>query len=101
MPKGYAVVLLDVCDADLYVEYAKQATAIEARFGGRPIVVGDAADVVEGTWPAERIVILEFPSLRQARAWYTDPEYETLIPLRHQAARSQILLIEGFGGAGS
>jgi len=40
-------------------------------------------------------VVLEFPSLEHARAWYADPEYEAIIPLRHQSARSQILLIEG------
>ena len=49
MPNGYAVVLLDVRDADIYVEYARQATVIEALYGGRPIVVGDAVEVVEGT----------------------------------------------------
>lgn len=94
MAKGYAVILLDVRDADLYVEYAEKATSLEGRYGGRPIVAGNATEVVDGTWPARRIVILEFPSLDQARRWYTDPEYEALIPLRHEATRSQILLIE-------
>jgi uncharacterized protein (DUF1330 family) len=96
MTNGYAVILLDVHDTDLYVEYAKKATSIEARYGGRPIVVGDAKEVVDGIWPTQRIVILEFPSLEQARGWYRDPEYEALIPLRHDATQSQILLIEGF-----
>ncbi len=90
------MVLLDVSDADLYVEYTKQATAIEERHGGRAIIVGAASEVVEGRWPAQRIVVLEFPSLEHARAWYADPEYEAIIPLRHQSARSQVLLIEGF-----
>jgi uncharacterized protein (DUF1330 family) len=96
MAKGYAVILLDVRDADLYADYAKQATSVEARYGGRPIVAGNAEEIIDGTWPAQRIVILEFSSLEQARRWYTDPEYEALIPLRHQATRSQILLIEQF-----
>ena len=97
-PKGYAVVLLDVLDSDLYLEYAARATEIEARYGGRPIVVGDVAEVVEGNWPAERLVILEFPSLEQARAWYKDPEYQALIPLRRQATQSRVLFIDGFSG---
>jgi uncharacterized protein (DUF1330 family) len=96
MAKGYAVILLDVQDADLYVDYAMKATSVEARYGGRPIVVGDAREVVEGMWPSERIVILEFPSLEQARGWYSDPDYQELIPARHQATRSHILFIEGF-----
>lgn len=97
MAKGYAVVLLDVRDADLYAQYAGRATAIEAGYGGRPIVVGDADEVVDGTWPTQRLAILEFPSLEHARQWYRDPEYEELIPLRRQATRSNVLLIEGLG----
>lgn len=94
MAKGYAVILLDVRDADCYTAYAERATSIEVRYGGRPLVAGDAKEVIDGTWPAQRIVILEFPSIEQARRWYSDPEYKTLIPLRHQATQSHILLIE-------
>jgi len=96
MKKGYVIVLLDVADRGLYVEYAKRATAIEARYGGRPLVVGDARELVEGSWPAERTVILEFPSIDQVRAWYSDPDYQAIIPMRHDAAISHILFIEGF-----
>ena len=96
VPKGYVVVLLDVVDAALYAEYARRATEIEARHGGRPLVVGDAAEVVEGDWPAERVVVLEFPTIGDARAWYADPDYRDLIPLRHRATRSRLLFIEGF-----
>ena len=100
MRKGYAVILLDVHDQDRYVEYARQATEIEDRHGGRPLVVSDAREVVEGDWPAQRTVILEFPSLEHARAWYNDPEYQELIPIRHRATSSRILFVEGFLGEG-
>jgi uncharacterized protein (DUF1330 family) len=90
------VVLLDVEDHDLYTEYARSATEIEARHGGHPVMVGDAAEVAEGDWPAQRIVVLEFPSLDHARAWYTDPDYQLLIPLRRRATKSRVLFIEGF-----
>ena len=96
MAKGYAVILLDVADPDMYIEYAKAASAIEARYGAKPIIVGDAEEVIEGLWPAQRVVLLEFPTLDDARAWYNDPDYQTLLPLRHQATSSKILFIEGF-----
>lgn len=96
MAKGYVVVLLDVVDADLYVEYARRATEIESRYGAVALVAATAAEVVEGEWPAERIVVLEFPSLDAAREWYRDPDYQELIPLRHQATESRVLLVEGF-----
>ncbi len=98
--RGYAIVLLNVKDEARYAEYALAATEIEARYGGRPLVaadaVGDAAEVVDGTWPTERVVVIEFPSLEHARGWYADPAYRELIPLRHEATVSDVLLVEGF-----
>ncbi len=96
MRKGYVLVLLDVLDQEMYAKYAAAAPAIEDRHGGRPLLAGDAVEVLEGEWPAERVVVLEFPSIDEARAWYSDPEYESLIPSRHQATASRVLLMEGF-----
>jgi uncharacterized protein (DUF1330 family) len=100
MAKGYAIVLLDVRDHGLYVEYARRATEIEGRYGGRAVVAGEAAEVVEGVWPSGRVVVLEFPSLQAARDWYADPDYRDLIPMRHRAAASHMLFMEEFAPAG-
>ena len=96
MKKGYCIVLLEVADQDLYAEYAERATEIEASHGGRALVAADVEHVVEGEWPSKRIVVLEFPSLQDAQAWYSDPRYAALIPLRKQAAESTVLLVGGF-----
>ncbi|MGZ5384680.1 MAG: hypothetical protein ACXWH0_11915 [Acidimicrobiia bacterium] len=48
MAKGYAVVLLDVTGPSLSAENAQTASAIEARHGGRPIIVDNAEEVVVG-----------------------------------------------------
>lgn len=94
--KGYVVVLVDVKDEACYREYAQKATEIEARYGAVPLVVADADEVVEGSWPTERVVILEFPSIDAARAWYSDPDYRAIVPLRHGATVSHMLFAEGF-----
>jgi uncharacterized protein (DUF1330 family) len=96
MRKGYAVVLLDVADAGLYGEYARRATAIEQRYGAVTLIASAATEVVDGSWPAERVVVIEFPSIDEARAWYADPEYQDLIPMRHRATTSTVLLVDGF-----
>jgi uncharacterized protein (DUF1330 family) len=96
MKKGYAVILLDVHDQGRYVDYARRATEIEDRHGGRALVAAGAEEVVEGEWTAERVVVLEFPSLDHARAWYNDPDYQDLISLRREATSSHILFVEAF-----
>lgn len=96
MKRGYCIVLLDVANQSLYAEYARRATEIEARHGGRALAVADAVNVMEGVWPSQRVVVLEFPSLEAAHQWYADPEYAELIPLRQEATKSAILIVEGF-----
>lgn len=98
MKKGYCIVLLDVADHELYNEYVARATAIENVYGARALVATAAEEVMEGPWPASRVVVLEFPSLQAAREWYADPAYAELIPMRHKATRSVVLLVEGFLG---
>jgi uncharacterized protein (DUF1330 family) len=47
-----------------------------------------------GTLPSI-IVVLEFPSMAQAKAWYNDPEYAPLITLRQTGSELDFILVEG------
>ena len=96
MTKSYVVVLLDVKDKALYAEYAQRATEIEDRYGGHAMVATEVAEVAEGSWPSERLVVLEFPTMAQARAWYNDPDYQALIPMRTTATDSTLAFVPGF-----
>jgi uncharacterized protein (DUF1330 family) len=53
-------------------------------------------ETLEGTTPLPNVmVVLEFPSLEQARAWYRDPEYAPLIKLRQSGSEIDLVLVEG------
>ena len=58
-------------------------------YGGKPIVRTDAIDVREvrlhKSWTPKRLLIIEFPTLAAARAWYESPDYQALLPLRLNA----------------
>ena len=45
--------------------------------------------------PADRLVVLEFPSMEQARAWYDSPEYQEVAPIRQAASRGRAVIVEG------
>ncbi|TML03402.1 MAG: DUF1330 domain-containing protein, partial [Actinobacteria bacterium] len=68
MPKGYAIVRVSISDEDRYADYRSGTLASLEPFGGRFIVRGGATECVEGTWDADRTVVIEFPSLEQARS---------------------------------
>lgn len=92
---GYVVVEVDVTDSAAYEEYRKLVPATVAKYGGKFLVRGGAIESKEGGWQPKRLVVLEFPSLEDARKWYASPEYAPALALRLKAARSKLLLVEG------
>ena len=95
---AYVLVEVDVTDAALFQEYAKGVPATIAAHGGKYIVRGGAVETKEGGWAPKRVVVLEFPSMAQARKWYDSPEYKPLLALRLKAANAKLILVEGMPG---
>jgi len=92
---GYLIAEIEVHDPALFEEYRKQVPATIARYGGKYLVRGGATDTIEGGWTPARLVVLEFPSLEQARKWYHSAEYKPLLAMRLKAAKFRAILVEG------
>jgi uncharacterized protein (DUF1330 family) len=92
---AYVVAEVEVTDPVTYEDYRKLVPATVAKYGGRFLVRGGAVEVKEGGWQPKRLVVLEFPSMDQARQWYGSQEYAPALALRLKAARSKVLLVEG------
>jgi len=51
---------------------------------------------LEGTAPdVNTMIVVEFPSMEQAKAWYEDPDYQKLVRLRQTGSQADFVLIEG------
>ena len=48
----------------------------------------------EGPWPGT-VVIVEFPGVDAARAWYQSPAYQAILPLRTRNIDGSTLIVEG------
>lgn len=92
---AYVINDMDVTDAALLEEYKKLSPAIVEQFGGRFLARGGELAVIEGEWSPKRLVILEFPSLKQAQAWANSAEYAPAKQIRQRASRSNIVVVEG------
>lgn len=92
---AYAIADIEVTDPAAYEEYRKQVLAVVTKYGGKFVVRGGTIDAKEGGWAPKRIVVVEFPSLAQARKWYDSPEYSPLIKLRQKASKGKLILVEG------
>jgi len=63
-------------------------------FGGRFVVHGAEVEVKEGPWPGT-VVIVEFPDIDQARAWYDSPAYQEILPLRTCHIEGETIIVDG------
>lgn len=77
-------------------DYLARIDATLAPFGGQFLIHGGRKYHLEGTTDDDLIVIA-FPDLETARAWYASPAYQDIIPLRRQGAEGAIYLIDGVG----
>jgi uncharacterized protein (DUF1330 family) len=92
---AYVIADLEVADPVRYAEYRQQVPATVAAYGGRFLVRGGEHEVVEGDWSPRRLVVLEFPSLAQARRWYESEEYRGPKAIRLAAASTNAIIVEG------
>jgi uncharacterized protein (DUF1330 family) len=92
---AYLIAEVEVTDDKAYEAYRKLTPAAIAAYGGKFIVRGGAVDSKEGSWKPSRLVVVEFPSMEQARKFYDSPEYAPALAIRLRAAKSRLLLAEG------
>lgn len=92
---AYIIVDLTVTDQPTMDEYRKRVPATVAQYGGRFLVRGGAHETVEGDWKPNRVVVLEFPSIEQAKRWYDSEEYREPKAMRLRAGRANMIMVEG------
>ena len=92
---AYVIANVDIKDAALFEQYRKQVPDTLARHGGRYLVRGGLHETLEGTWMPSRLVVLEFPTLEQARRWYDSEEYREPKALRMKSALTDVVLVQG------
>ncbi|HEY7287923.1 MAG TPA: DUF1330 domain-containing protein [Vicinamibacterales bacterium] len=92
---AYVVVQIDVTDPVRYEDYKKLVPESLAKFGGRFIVRGGRTETLEGTWAPRRFVMVEFPDMERARAWWASEEYAEAKALRQATSSTEMIVVEG------
>ena len=95
---AYLIGQVTIHDGAEYDKYLAGFMDAFAPFDGRVLVAAEEVELLEGTWPRTRTVILEFPSLDHAKRWYESPQYQSIAQHRFKAATSNIILAQGFEG---
>jgi uncharacterized protein (DUF1330 family) len=92
---AYVIYLAEILDPEGYLAYRERVEPNILAAGGRYVVRGGDVELLEGTLPAERTVILEFPSRPAVLAWYRSDEYCEIKKLREGTARATVYIVDG------
>ena len=92
---AYFLVEVDVTNPDVYDGYRKLVGPTLDKYGGKFLVRGGSYQTIEGDWPPQRVVILEFENTEQFQRWYDSPEYTAAREIRLSASTARAILIQG------
>ena len=92
---AYLFAEIEITNPEGYGEYAKVVPATVEQYGGKFLVRGGKVHPLEGDIAERRRVIIELPSIEQAKAWWNSPEYAKPMSMRRAASKGRLMFLEG------
>jgi uncharacterized protein (DUF1330 family) len=92
---AYVVSIVNIKNPDKYSEYAKLAPSAVQKFGGKFLARGGINALLEGGLGCNRVVVAEFPSAAQAKAFYASVDYQSAREKRIGAADFTMMVVDG------
>lgn len=92
---AYILGRIRMTDAAKYAPYAEQVPAVLAAARGTYLARGGRTRSVEGGMDLDRLVIVAFAGMPDARAFHGGDAYAPLIAIRQSASESNIIIVEG------
>lgn len=91
----YAIAhLRNVTPGEPVAEYLRRIDATLAPFGGKFRIHGGEAEVLEGAWSGD-LIMIEFSDRERARGWYASPAYQQILPLRTGSSQGDVIFLDG------
>ena len=94
-PPAYVIAEVDVTDPVLMQKYGAKVPETLAPFNHHFVIRSSKFQGLEGEAPKGRFVVIAFDSVGKAREWYDSPAYAAIRPIRQNAAKSRVFIVEG------
>ena len=86
----------EVKDAEAYKAYAGKVADTLTPFGGKFIVRAAEPVILDASRkPPGYIVVIQFPSMKNLRDWWSSPVYSSIRPIRERLTTGQNYAVEG------
>jgi uncharacterized protein (DUF1330 family) len=91
----YIVAQLKFTRRELYDRYQSRFMGVFRKFKGKLLVADEHPVVLEGDWPRDKVVIMEFPDVAAAQESQTSSEYQEISVDRKAGAAAVVLTVRG------
>lgn len=91
MSNAYLVGHITVKNPEQWAEYASRVPGTLGPWGAELVFRGKQVAALAGENPHSDIVVIRFPDVAAVNGWFASPAYQSLIPLREQAAEVVLL----------
>src|SRR5262245_11589715 len=82
-------------DPARYAGYLEKAAPTFEGHAAQILVGNGGMTPLEGECP-DGVVVIEFPDVAAARAWYESPAYQAVVGERLAATEGRVVIVEGF-----
>ena len=93
-PPAYTIAEFEVTDPATFQKYGDATRAGIPAAGGRFIVRGGKAVVINGPAP-KQLAVIQWESLEKAQAFFESDAYKQLIPVRDKGSNFRAFTVEG------
>lgn len=94
MSHAYLIGQVAVKRPEMWAEYTRQVPDTLAPWGAELVFRGKQVAVLAGENPHPDIVVIRFPDVAAVNQWFSSAAYQSLVPLREQAAEVVLLAYE-------
>ena len=89
------VAFVRVNDLEAYNrEYLSSAHPLIEKYGGKALAVSEKIKKLQGALPEGKFVVLEFPTMDQAEAYYYSAEHQALLEKGNKYFSSDSIIVE-------
>ncbi|HWA44663.1 MAG TPA: DUF1330 domain-containing protein [Hypericibacter adhaerens] len=92
---AYVISEIEPQNQALFDRYRALAPAAVAKYQGRYLVRGGTSELIEGGPPPKMLVVIEFPSVALAKAWFDSTDYAEARRIAKDALRRRLIVVEG------
>ena len=91
----YVIAQIKFTKEELYRRYQARFFDVFKQFNGRLLVADEKPLVLDGAWPHDKVVVMEFPDQAEAERFIYSPAYEEISKDRIAGSEVVSVLLQG------